>query len=327
MRLAGGPPRAGRRRRPRRGLRASPPRCRRPACPARRAARHVDGALRGQRRCARAMTWPGAGARPSRAPAPPGTRPALRSALPASSVATSPFSSTVTLGTPSSRASSACRKRWWSVPCTGTKARGRTSSIMRALLLAVRVAAHVDGPRSDHQRAELDAAARRSSIIADDLRLVARDDAARQDDRRPPSPSSSAGCSPRASRASAARASPCDAGRDGRGSRARGSSRARSGGQTRSPGHSRYGRPRAPGGARVARDARVRADAPAEQHDLAAVRGARCRRACAGGARSTRTSPTTTACAARVRRCALERARRRPPRCPWGRARRRSSSR
>ena len=87
-----------------------------------------------------------------------------------------------------------------------------------------------------------------------------------------PSPRSSAECSPRASRASAAALSPCEPVATARMARF-GSSRARSGGQTRSAGHSRYGTARVLSrrAGRRLRDARVRRDAPAEGDDLAPV--------------------------------------------------------
>ena len=113
-----------------------------------------------------------------------------------------------------------------------------------------------------------------------------------------PAARSNAGCSPRARRASAAASSPCVPGRDAE-DRARAAARAR--GRRARPGRSATrgtARPRAPPVDRaVDRAPRARACARCVRAARACARdGARCPRACAGGARSTRTRPTTTAC-------------------------------
>ena len=288
--------------------------------------RDVHGALRRERRSLRDA--PG---RAARARAMTCTRPdvdAPRLAQPAARRAspTSPFSSTVTLGHAELARELGVAQEVVQRPVDRHE-RARLHELDHApLLLAVRVAAHVDGAVRP-PGAELDAAPQEVVHHAHHLGLVARDDPARHDDHV----ARARGRAPGARRARAARAPrpapPATPSPRARIARFGQLARALRGRRRGRRGHSRYGRPAwSPVDRAVACATRACVDdAAPERHDLAPVAP----RDLAEHAQAmhVRREHRDDDRLLRAGDDRLERARRRPPRCPSGRWRRCSSSR
>ncbi len=200
---------------------------------------------------------------PSSSPPAVATRPATARPLRPSGCVlpistTWPFSATSTSATPRSRASSACRVRWCSAPCTGRKPRGWVRSISARLLRPVRVPARVDAPIR-RPRHELDAEAEQPGHHVDDRAIVARDDAAREHDPIPLFEAQER-CVPEANRVSVEACSACVPLAMTRSARAASTRRPRADEQVARPREPPHG----------LRGPHVRLHAAAEQADLAA---------------------------------------------------------